>query len=346
MGAIYGSIIIDYATQSGDEPDYYRDPDRFRETVILSGYSTKGSGNIIVTPRTLDFGYPAVDEERVKYVEVHNVGNGDLELKEPLLNEDCNENYSVDFGRLVSGTTLPANTSTLFPVTYIGSVAGDSECELEIESNDPDTPNSRVVHKWDQSSVHPPVDLVSPTPGTVHDSSDDLTNSGFTIRQPATSLHCAVTSIFNIPDDEDDDIETLPTADPMMKGYTLVSIPVESLMVGTDTLMVTVEDDCGFSDSASTSILYGVSHPGTDNDGDGFSATDLENPDCDDEDILVYPYATEIYDEKDNDCDGDVDDDSDGKDDDGDGHAEIDGDCNDADDSMYRRTRTIRLQGQ
>ena len=183
----------------------------------------------------------------------------------------------------------------------------------------------------------PKVDLVSPLPGTVHDSAEDLI---LELRihdsdQPVTSLYCAVTSVFYIPED-DEDIEDLADCRPYdASGYTRVAIPVESLLVGTDTIMVTVEDNCGFSDTASTSILYGVSHPGSDNDGDGFSPTDLENPDCDDEDIMVYPYATEIYDEKDNDCDGSVDENSDGKDDDRDGFAEIDGDCNDADDSTY-----------
>ena len=76
--------------------------------------------------------------------EIHNVGNGDLNVSEPTLNEECNANYSVDFGRLTDGTTLPANTSTLFPVTYIGSEVGNSECELTIESDDPDSPTSRV----------------------------------------------------------------------------------------------------------------------------------------------------------------------------------------------------------
>ncbi len=144
VGDIYGSVIIDYATEAGEEPAYYRDPDIFRETVILSGQSNKGAGNVVISPRTLDFGYPYPGEERTKYVEIHNVGNGDLTVTEPDLNEDCNENYVFDFGRLSGGTTLPAHTSTLFPVSYTATLGGDAECEMTIGTNDVDTPTSRV----------------------------------------------------------------------------------------------------------------------------------------------------------------------------------------------------------
>ena len=42
-------------------------------------------------------------------------------------------------------------------------------------------------------------------------------------------------------------------------------------------------------------------------DGDGFADGPISDSDCDDEDSWVYPYAAEILDGKDNDCDGSVD---------------------------------------
>ena len=338
VGSIFGSVIIDYTTQAGDEPSYYRDPDLFRETVILAGQSNKGAGNVVISPRTLDFGYPYPGEERVRYVEIHNVGNGELTIEEPELNEECNENYTFDYGRLNGGTTLPAHTSTLFPVTYTATLGGDAECEMTIGTNDVDTPTSRVSVRGQMGAnplcTPPSVDLVSPAPGTIHGSSEDLV---LELRihdadQPATSLRCAVTSVFN----DDEDVEDLADCTPYSEsGYTLVHIPADTLIIGTDTLLVTVEDECGFEAKVSTSIVYRANYPTSDDDGDGYASTDLDNPDCDDEDVLVYPFATEIYDGKDNDCDGEIDEESDGMDDDGDGYSEADGDCNDADDTMY-----------
>ena|GEM_PF-1343338 len=66
----------------------------------------------------------------------------------------------------------------------------------------------------------------------------------------------------------------------------------------------------------------------TDDDGDGVTTCD---GDCDDTDPEVSPEELEVLDGKDNDCDGDVDEETDLVDDDGDGYAEVDGDCDDTD---------------
>jgi hypothetical protein len=72
-------------------------------------------------------------------------------------------------------------------------------------------------------------------------------------------------------------------------------------------------------------------------DGDGYTTTD---GDCDDADPSINPGAIEIVDKIDNDCDGAVDEGGGGfgdwkYDDDADGYSELDGDCNDADASIY-----------
>ena len=338
VGQIYGSVIIDYATDSGNQPEFYRDPDRFRETILLQATAQKGSGNIVVSPRTLDFGHPGPGEDLQRYIEVHNVGTGPLDIERPEVDAACDARFDFDFARLETGTTLAARTSTLVPVTYLGTSTSRAECELTIASSDIDTPSSRVSLRaqigTDPLCTAPTVNLISPEPGTVHGAAAGLEmvmhiSDG---EQSPTTLHCEVTSSFN-PDEE---VGELADCTPYSEsGYTVVTVPNSMLMTGTDTLVVTVQDDCGLESQASVSVLFNSAHPPSDDDGDGFEDGPVEHVDCDDTDPLVYPNATEIFDSKDNDCDGIIDEGTEGTDDDGDGVSENDGDCNDADDTVY-----------
>ena len=67
-------------------------------------------------------------------------------------------------------------------------------------------------------------------------------------------------------------------------------------------------------------------------DGDGLT---VDEGDCDDLHPDVYPDATELTDGLDNDCDGDIDEDTLDSDDDGDGFSEAEGDCDDANPDVY-----------
>ena len=67
-------------------------------------------------------------------------------------------------------------------------------------------------------------------------------------------------------------------------------------------------------------------------DGDGLS---VDEGDCDDLDPDTYADATELIDGVDNDCDGEIDEDTLGADDDGDGFSEAEGDCDDADSAVF-----------
>ncbi len=75
-----------------------------------------------------------------------------------------------------------------------------------------------------------------------------------------------------------------------------------------------------------------VSGNSVDDDGDGWSE---DQGDCDDRDGSVNPGATEFYNERDDDCDGIIDNGTAGYDDDADGQSELDGDCDDASPVTY-----------
>ncbi len=341
VGAIYGSIVINTKTEPGGEPAYHADPDNRHATVILQGFTRKGDANIIVSPRTLDFGHPALGSETTKYVEFHNVGTGALTINPPNVDEDCDERFSLDLARFSSGPlVLEGQTSTLVPVTYTATTGPNAECEMTITSDDPDTTENRVSLRGqigtDPLCTPPSVNIVSPDPGLIHGTSEDLV---LTLQisdrdQPPTTLHCEVTSMFNL--DEDGVAPELADCRPYAaSGYTEVHIPTSSLMVGTDILKITVQDECGKEAETSLSVLWGAGYPAQDDDFDGFADGPIADADCDDADPWVYPYAAEILDGKDNDCDGVIDEGTDGYDDDGDGHTENDGDCNDFDDAVF-----------
>ena len=76
-----------------------------------------------------------------------------------------------------------------------------------------------------------------------------------------------------------------------------------------------------------------IEEPDTnDDDGDGLSEAD---GDCDDDDPAVSPDATEVANGADDDCDGEVDEDTEAWDADGDGVSPADGDCDDTDPMVF-----------
>jgi MYXO-CTERM domain-containing protein len=98
--------------------------------------------------------------------------------------------------------------------------------------------------------------------------------------------------------------------------------------------------DCDDSDPLRASFFEEVPYDGVDQDcvggdlddvdGDGFRADAVGGSDCNDQDVRVNPSAVELFDGRDEDCDGAVDEGTEGGDDDGDGFTELGGDCDDA----------------
>ncbi len=110
----------------------------------------------------------------------------------------------------------------------------------------------------------------------------------------------------------------------------IASCEVE-LEAGDHMITMTAADLDGFTASVDAFFAV-VPLSQIDNDGDGFTE---ELGDCDDDDKYTYPSAQEIFNGRDDDCDGVADDGTVGYDDDGDGQTELAGDCNDADAAIY-----------
>jgi hypothetical protein len=156
----------------------------------------------------------------------------------------------------------------------------------------------------------------------------------FDVNQPADSLICRVKSMVvgqgaSVAHCEADNAS----------GHVFVDIPFENVDNGVDTVKVQVTDASQIIAYASISVLWNEAFPDSDDDGDGWGdesdADEYGNFDCNDLDIRSYPYAAEINDGMDNDCDGIADEGTGGYDDDGDSFSEDEGDCNDYDETIY-----------
>jgi hypothetical protein len=148
--------------------------------------------------------------------------------------------------------------------------------------------------------------------------------------QPAPSLNCKVRSAIQLGG---------PVANctpPDESGHFFLDLPIDGILKpGIDVLVVQVSDDAPVTRRASVPVLLNVPFPDNDNDGDGFAPDDELYPDCDDANANTYPFAAEVVDGRDNDCDLLVDELTDGADDDFDGMSELEGDCDDLNPDTY-----------
>ncbi|GDX81516.1 hypothetical protein LBMAG42_33270 [Deltaproteobacteria bacterium] len=339
-GEVWGSLVFGsvQADQTEDEekanelPEYLRDPTRFSQQVYLHGEAEKGQGTIVVSPRSVDFGYlyPGEDTETQR-IEVQNVGTGDLTLSGAEL-VSCDDGFAIS-SSFAPNYVLAAGQNTLVEVAYAPTDTDPAYCELDVTSNDPGNSLLEVTIKGntgaDPNNAPPTVAIRWPEPGYEYNSPNPLEMEVniFDKNQPATSLTCKVKSTLTVSNVASCDA-------PDASGHVIVSIPRENFDSGIDTLNVVVTDANGVSSYASISMLINSSYPDSDDDGDAYGVESTP-PDCDDHNRDTYPDAAEVYDGEDNDCDGLTDEGTEGADDDGDDISEADGDCNDYNAQAY-----------
>jgi hypothetical protein len=338
-GHSYASLpiesFIDDSEESDGTPKFYRDPSNFLQAILIHGRSDLGVGNIVVTPRIVDFGHHWIGESQTSQVMINNVGTGDLILENPYLEEDCHESFSLDLTSLDSDWIVPAGHGTIFQATFEPTELDTASCTVVVPSSDPETGEIEVTLKGnagvDPTNQAPRIEIVSPSQGYTHNSGQDfiMELSLFDPNQPADTLLCKVKSMVL-----DGGIYDCSANDE--SGYVQISIPQDELERGVDTLLATVTDQSELQAFASTTIIYGAPFAESDDDGDGFGdSLSEEYVDCDDSDPEVYPFAAELEDGKDNDCDGGIDEKTGVSDDDGDSVSEEEGDCNDNDANSY-----------
>lgn len=345
IGDVWGAMelvtesqeIAEDATDEQFLAAYHKDPVRLRKLVYLHGEAEHAAATLVVRPRTYDFGYVNTEDtdDHVAFIELENVGDGDLNLLGVELGEGCDEAYSF----VVEPTlgVVEPGASTLAEVRFQPTDDQPAYCQLVVHSDDPAETSDGVDVTLtgnsgsDPENLPPTVFIRSPTNGYKYQgiSPLELELNIFDVNQPATSLGCKVKSAVL---QEGASIATCTATDE--SGHFWVEIDPGDLDSGTDTLQVVVTDGSGITATAAVSVVITTDYPADDDDGDGYGASD-ENPDCDETSRETYPGAAEIYDGLDNDCDNIIDEGTEGYDDDGDSYSEEQGDCNDYNDSAY-----------
>ncbi|MEL6349124.1 MAG: putative metal-binding motif-containing protein [Myxococcota bacterium] len=340
-GDLFAAMEVQSVTEPVNEtsqnPTYFADPRNYKEVTIFHGEGLRGTGNIYVSPRLINFGDVFNLDEEFRYVFIENRGDGDLRLEPPQRSADCSEEFQLDLELFAEDGLLPAGDSTLFQINYAPFSTDAAECLVTIESDDPveDVVEIRVRGNFGADPINEPptVEIVSPQQGYVHDSTDPFEVQ---IRmndpnQPATSLACTLRASAQV-----DGVLSLCSPE-QENGFVTVMVDPAILEDGPEALLVEVTDLGGLSAADSISFTWNAPIPEGDDDGDGFG----DDPDagalfdCDDTNPNIHPGAAERPDTLDNNCDGFADEDTNFSDDDGDSVSEFDGDCNDRSRTTY-----------
>lgn len=330
-------VIADDATAEQFLAAYHKDPVRLRKLVYLHGQSEHSAGALVVRPRTYDFGYvnAADTEDHVAFLELENVGDGDLDVVSVAFEASCDTAFSLVTTPALG--VLAAGGSTLAEVRFAPTDDQASYCQLLIHTSDVSEPAEGVDVTLtgnsgsDPENQPPTVFIRSPYNGYKYDGIRPLSLelNIFDVNQPAATLGCKVKSAVL---QTGANVATCTATDD--SGHFWVDVDPGDLDAGSDTLQVVVTDGSGVTATAAVSVVISADYPPDDDDGDGYGY-DIDNPDCDEADRNTYPGAAEIFDGKDNDCDNLIDEGTEGYDDDGDSFSEDQGDCNDYNDSAY-----------
>ncbi len=347
LGTLWGSLLVSTASDEGVLA-FHADPIHARRIVYLVGDGEQAVADIAVQPRRHDYGHLWTGTAEAAYVTIRNEGNGVLTVTEPSL-DGCAEGFEITaLGTEGAFFALEPGAATYVEITYTPPSTAAASCSLIIESDDADTPwvevDLRANTGTDPDNTPPTVAIRSPSIGHRWSGGEEdtleLQVEIFDLDQPADTLTCRVKSMARA-----DGITVAHCDANDASGMVYVDVPYRYVDRGIDTLRVQVSDAPGVLSFASTTVLWNDVFPGSDDDGDGWGeAVDADEDgdfDCDDLDPDSYPYAAELADGRDNDCDGVIDEGTAVYDDDGDAFDEEAGDCDDNDEEVYPGNREV-----
>ena len=323
----------------------HRDLDNLWKMVYLHGNGLSDLPNALVQPKTVDFGFVYESQEQLSYLTIRNVGDGDLTVLEVKIDEaNCSDGFEV-VQKPEDGSVVSGGMSKVVELRYTPVTDREAVCYLEVRTDDPDKELERVLLKSNSgtnpANVPPSVIVHSPSNGYQHTGTAPIPIelTVFDSNEPAANLYCSVRSALQGWEYGKPGIASCRPSEGNESGHLTVHVPFgdgEFIEHGKEVLLVRVTDDSGVTREASFSVLINAPYPDSDDDGDGFGTDDEFWPDCDDTNINSYPFAAEIADGEDNDCDHIVDEGTNAFDDDGDGMSEDAGDCNDSNVDTYK----------
>ena len=305
------------------------DPHRHRAIVPLVGEGV-GLPAIPRAPRTVDLGW--VDEPAEADVNVRNVGDAPFAVT-AVERTDCPASFAFEDLPALPAEVGAGEVLTL-SMTFTPPDDAARTCELTVATDAEAAPELRVVLKANGTCPGdaPEVRILDPDPLPLLPGDEPLDLQVFVLDdQPASQLDCQVVSRILQPG-------AFVDCDPVIDGTRWgIEVPMSlfGTALGTDVVGVEITDGCGTVRSAHLPVRRKIAEPENDADGDGFSIGHPYAPDCDDTDPDIWPFAPEVHNGFDDDCDDLVDDGTEGYDDDDDGMTELEGDCDDGDALVY-----------
>ncbi len=306
---------------------YNNDPDEAYRTVVLLGSSREDMPEADVTPHEVDFGYVPSGITAEEVVEIHNVGDVDAHVLSAVVTTGPFLVVSEPESPIPPGGTAEARIRFESDGDHAIGV-------LQVEiAGQPSTLRAVSISANSPGSIinsPPEVSLLDPIgPAVFYDDEDlELLAEAFDDEQPDTGLFCNLASnrLGNV------DQETSDPATGQVEFFFDIDESVFGVTPGLHTLTLCCADI--YNDNTCLTTVVRIDSPFSEDDLDGDGYAEAEG-DCDDGDPDTYPSALEQPDGADNNCDGDIDDDTIHADDDGDGLSEEEGDCDDGDALTY-----------